>query len=61
MGLSLYTDHEVVKAHPSKPVVPLGWYMDGVAFVRRDSCLGFWLINLVSNRRHLLMVLRKRA
>ena len=57
----LYKDHKVVKANPSMPVLPLGLYMDGVAFLRRDSCLGFWLINLVSRRRHLLMVLRKRA
>ena len=58
--LRAYQDHPVVAKHPAEQVVPLALYMDGVPFLKRDSCLGFWVTNLVTDRRHLAVVLRKR-
>eukprot|EP00974_Lingulodinium_polyedra_P057325 5515057-Lingulodinium_polyedra.AAC.1 len=42
------------------PVFPLALYLDGVGYQNRDSCLGIWVVNLVTNRRHLFSVTRKR-
>eukprot|EP00959_Pyramimonas_sp_CCMP1952_P198842 4158910-Pyramimonas_sp.AAC.1 len=44
--------------------IPVGAHVDGVAYIqraagRRDSAVGFWLINLISAKRHLLCALRK--
>ena len=40
-------------------VWPIALYMDGVQFTREDSCLGIWLICLITGRRWLLVALRK--
>ena len=39
-------------------VLSLAVYLDGVDFLRTDSRLGVWVVNLVTERRHLF---RKRA
>ena len=54
----LYADNSA--AGPGR--VPLALYQDGVSFMwdRKDGALGFWFINLVTQRRHLALVLRKR-
>ena len=57
---TLVHNDPTVTAHPGERVVPLALYCDGVAFLKRDSVLGFWLTNLVTDRRHLVLVLRKR-
>jgi len=38
----------------------LALYMDGAPFLKRDSCTSLWVHNLVTNTRHLVLVLRKR-
>ena len=35
-------------------------YVDGAPHSQTDSVVGFWVINLVTQRRHLTAVLRKR-
>ena len=57
-----YRAHPVVRAHAEDGalVVPLALYLDGVAFLKRDNVLGFWLTNLVTSKRHLFCVVRKR-
>ena len=53
-----YTDHPVVQR--SADVLPLGIFIDGIAIQDRDGALGLWVINLLTDRRHLCCVLRKR-
>ena len=55
-----YTEHDVVKSSAT-PVAPIGLYLDGVPFLKKDSVLGFWLYNVLTQRRHLIAVLRKRT
>ena len=54
-----YMDHPLVKASGDEAVHPLGLYVDGVPFLKKDSLLAFYGYHLVSGRRHLLVVLRK--
>eukprot|EP00969_Alexandrium_andersonii_P153658 6794654-Alexandrium_andersonii.AAC.1 len=53
-----YAEHPVVREADS-PVVPLAVYMDGVAYSQTDSAVGIWLVNLVSNARHMVGLVRK--
>ena len=55
---SLYHQNPIVR-ESSEPVLPLALYLDGVPTTKRDGCLGVWIYNLVTQRRHLLVVLRK--
>ena len=41
-------------------MVPIAIYMDGVPYSLTDSVVGFWVVNLVTEARHLFMVVRKR-
>ena len=54
-----YFQHEVVQQATGEDVWPYAVYVDGVSFTRRDSLIGFWAYNMVSNSRHLLLVLRR--
>ena len=52
----------VLSAGPSKPI-PVSIYLDGVRFTaptaaRSESIIGYWLVNEVSGKRHLLATLR---
>ena len=56
---SSYLLHPVVAgADESEVVLPYGRYLDKVPFQRTDSCLGWWLYNVLSGTRHLIAVLR---
>ena len=57
---SRYDSHPLVRAHGRKKLIPLGVYVDGVPFLKRDSAIGFWFINLATGRRFLALALRKR-
>lgn len=57
----IYSEHELVKAHPLTSFIPVAIYLDGVSFQNRDSCLGIWLVNVYTNVRQLLLVLRRRS
>ena len=52
-------DHRVVKASGT-PVLPVAVFMDGVACSHTDSVLGVWAINMISQKRHLVALIRKR-
>ena len=53
-----YNEHPVVSRSVKKPI-PLAIYFDGVQYATRSSLVGFWLVNLVSSRRHLVCSIRK--
>ena len=57
-----YAQNPRVLANPQVQYVPLAFYMDGVAFQwdRKDGAQGYWIVNLVTGRRHLVAVTRKR-
>ena len=55
----VYARHPVVEA-AGPPVLPAALYVDGVPYSNSDGVVGFWLYNLVSNVRHLCVVVRKR-
>ena len=55
----IYSEHVVVKRNPGRPVIPLAFYLDGVRFGVRQTTLGVWLVNLVTNRRQLVCNLRR--
>ena len=42
------------------PVIPLALFVDGVPYSINDSVVGFWLINLVTMERTLLVAVRKK-
>ena len=57
----LYSQNHVAAASPDVQWVPLAFYQDGISFAwdRNDGALGSWLENLVTHRRHLVVVTRK--
>ena len=54
-----YAQHPVARASPQGTVYPFALYIDGVPFSKHDSFLGFWVCNLVSLKRVLVVVVRK--
>ena len=55
-----YYNNPLVKNSPPATILPLGLYADGVKYQARDTTVGFWAINLITGRRHLLAALPKR-
>ena len=55
-----YFRHPLVRDSAPGSVLPLGLYVDGLQYQTRDSTVGWWCINLVTGRRHLLACLPKR-
>ena len=43
-----------------QPHLPLVLYADGVPYSQTDSLVGFWIYNLISERRHLVAAVKKR-
>ena len=54
-----YYDHPVVLS-TADPVWPYGIYLDGIAYSNTDSAVGIWLVDLITKKRDVLMVVRKR-
>ena len=55
-----YSQHEaVMTAGPEELVHPVSLYVDGVSFSRTDSCLGIWAKFALSEKRHLLVSVKK--
>ena len=48
-----------VVTNSEEPVLPVSLYLDAFPYADRDSVLGYWLVNEVTGRRHLLAPLRK--
>ena len=55
-----YWTHPVVQESAEDVVVPIALYLDGVQYSNVDSVIGFWVINLTTGARQLLVALRKR-
>ena len=61
-----YIDHPLVQTARRQGLpkpIPLALYVDAVRYTaplagRSDSILGFWMVNLLTNKRHVLAVLR---
>ena len=56
----IYCDHPIVKDNPDKLVLPFNLFIDGVPYSHTDGVIGFWLINVVTGRRYLFLVVRKK-
>ena len=54
-----YYDHPVVQ-DSELPVLPCSLYIDAVPYSNTDSVVGFWLHNLITGTRHLMVTFRKR-
>ena len=54
----LYHNHP---NHTADTDVPIGLFVDGVPTVKKDSCIGFFVFNVVTNARFLCAILRKRS
>ena len=54
-----YVEHRLFQESESPPF-PYAIYMDGVAYSQVDSVLAVWAYSLVTGRRHLLALVRKK-
>ena len=55
-----YWKHPIV-ANSAEPVLPVALYCDGIEFTKRDGVLGFFAINLITEKRHLIGGLRRSS
>ena len=57
-----YFTHPLVqnRAADDDPILPLNLFVDGVVYSLTDSVVGFWFINVITGRRYLFAVIRKR-
>lgn len=53
-----YDTHPLVAGSQSR-VVPLALFVDAVPYSNVDSIIGFWVVNLMTQVRHLIVALRK--
>jgi hypothetical protein len=56
-----YSSHPVVLNNPGELILPLIIYLDGVAYSLRDSVIGVWIYNMITGRREVIALLRKRV
>ena len=56
----LYFEHPIVLAHPEELVAPIAIYIDFVPYSQTDSVVGIWLVNILTERRYIYAVYRKR-
>ena len=55
-----YFQHPVVRmAAHDDPVLPLSLFIDGVPYSNVDSIVGFWVVNEITQERHLVAAMRK--
>ena len=56
-----YWNHPIVQSRSEGELVwPYAIYMDGVPYSHTDSVIGFWISNLITGKRYLIVTLRKR-
>ena len=55
----VYHDHTVVKKYSPNIAVPLAFYLDGLHYTQRGSMVGFWVVNMATEKRHLMCNIRK--
>jgi hypothetical protein len=53
-----YDSHPVV-LNSASPPVPIALFVDAVPYSNVDSLIGFWIVNLLTWRRHLIIAIRK--
>ena len=53
-----WAEHPVTLADPSRKVLPLALYSDGLQFGKRSNCQGYWICNLATGKRFLIGALR---
>ena len=58
---SRYHEHKVVVDNLGETVFPGAVFVDGVAYDNSDTCIDFWLLCLLTGRRILCVVLRKKS
>ena len=54
-----YLLEKAVAEHPDEHVLPLAIFIDGLKYTRRGNMTGFFMYDLVTQKRHLLATLRK--
>ena len=55
-----YYHHPVVENRAEDELIlPLAFFIDAVPYSQVDSVVGFWVINMITNRRCLLATLRR--
>ena len=55
-----YVSHPmVVESDAAEEVVPLGVFVDGVRFQKKDTCIGFWMYCVITQVKHLLINIKK--
>jgi len=54
-----FDDHPVVQKHGGN-CIPISLYFDSVAYTQTDSVLGMWLQNMLTHKKSLFCVFRKR-
>ena len=55
-------DRHPLRRHDDAVVdVPIGLFVDGVPTVKKDSCIGFFLFNVLTETRFLVTILWKRC
>jgi hypothetical protein len=55
----IYDTHPIVVEYADELVLPISIFIDGVPYSHVDSVIGFWAINMLTGRRHLVCCLRK--
>ena len=53
-----YDSHPIV-AEATRPVLPVALFVDALPYTNVDSLIGFWIVNLLTGCRHLVVALRK--
>ena len=54
-----YDEHPIVQQNEWGTVLPIGIFIDGVPYNQIDTIEGYWVINLLTQRRHFVAGLRK--
>ena len=54
-----YHERIVTKRAAPQVSIPCAVYFDGVQYATRSSLIGFWFVNMVTQRRHLMLSIRK--
>lgn len=59
----VYNSHPVVQRHrdvaADRIPVPVALYVDGIGYAKKNSIVGFFLVNLFTQKRHLALSVRK--
>ena len=54
----IYEEHPIVQQNELGTVLPIGIFIDGIPYSKVDELEGYWIINMLTNRRHFIIGLR---